>query len=40
MGTLNGSLNEVGQAVRISIGFVGPFLLALALLAVRNRIKR
>jgi hypothetical protein len=35
-----GLLNDFGQAIRISMGLLGPLLLGLAVLAVRNRIKR
>jgi uncharacterized protein YjbI with pentapeptide repeats len=35
-----GLLTEPGQAIRIGIGLLGPVLLALALLALRGRVKR
>jgi hypothetical protein len=36
----NDVLNETGQAIRIVMGLLGPLLLGLAVLAVRNRVKR
>jgi hypothetical protein len=35
-----GALNEGGQAIRIILGVLGPVLIGLAALSVRNRIKR
>jgi hypothetical protein len=36
----DGLLTEPGQAIRLVVGLLGPILLALALLAVRGRVKR
>jgi hypothetical protein len=36
----NEVLNDTGQAIRIAMGLLGPLLLGLAVLAVRNRVKR
>lgn len=36
----NNVLNDTGQAIRILMGLLGPLLLGLAVLAVRNRVKR
>jgi hypothetical protein len=35
-----GLLNQAGQAIRLTVGVLGPILLGLALLAVRGRVKR